>query len=232
MKETDLYPLLKKYFENQGFLVQAEVNSVDIVAIKDDLVIIVEMKTQLNLKLIYQGCQRQKIGDNVYLAVPRINNKKTFKERLHILRRLNLGLLIVDMENENVEAIIDPIDFVFRKSKKKKQKLLAEMNQRVTNVNVGGTSKSKLVTAYRENVIKIAYCLKDGEKTIKEIKDITGIKNATSYLQKNYYNWFYRVSRGVYALKEQGIKELDGYNELFGELGLIEKDWFKIRNIH
>ena len=223
MKETDLYPLLKKYFENQGFLVQAEVNSIDIVAIKDDLVIIVEMKTQLNLKLIYQGCQRQKIGDNVYLAVPRINNKKTFKERLHILRRLNLGLLIVDMENENVEAIIDPIDFVFRKSKKKKQKLLAEMNQRVTNVNVGGTSKSKLVTAYRENVIKIAYCLKDGEKTTKEIKDITGIKNATSYWQKNYYNWFYRVSRGVYALKEQGIKELAGYNELFGELGLIEK---------
>jgi len=52
MKETDLYPLLKKDCENQGFLVQAEVNSVDIVAIKDDLVIIVEMKTQLNLKLI------------------------------------------------------------------------------------------------------------------------------------------------------------------------------------
>ena len=158
MKETDLYPLLKKYFENQGFLVQAEVNSVDIVAIKDDLVIIVEMKTQLNLKLIYQGCQRQKIGDNVYLAVPRINNKKTFKERLHILRRLNLGLLIVDMENENVEAIIDPIDFVFRKSKKKKQKLLAEMNQRVTNVNVGGTSKSKLVIGPKAVVIGDINC--------------------------------------------------------------------------
>ena len=141
MKEVELYPLLKEYFENQGFTVQAEVNSVDVVAKKEDLLIIVEMKTQLNLKLIYQGCLRQKITDNVYLAVPYIKNKKTFKERLHILKRLNLGLLVVDLDKEKVEAVLDPSDFVFRRSKKKKQKLLKELNQRVTNINIGGTSK-------------------------------------------------------------------------------------------
>ena len=61
MKETDLYPLLKKYFETKGFIVLAEVNNIDLVAKKDDLLIIVEMKTQLNLKLIHQGCQRKKL---------------------------------------------------------------------------------------------------------------------------------------------------------------------------
>ena len=221
MKETELYPLLKTYFEKQGFIVQAEVNNIDIVAKKEDLLIIVEMKTQLNLKLIYQGCLRQRINDNVYLAVPKINNKRTLKERLHILRRLNLGLLVVDLVDESVEAVLDPKDFVFRRSNKKKQRLLKEMNKRVTNVNIGGTSKSKLVTSYRENVIKIAYYLRYGEKTTKQLREESGINKAATYLQKNYYNWFYRVSRGVYALTEQGKKELQEYNELFEALDLI-----------
>ena len=186
MKETDLYPLLKKYFETKGFIVLAEVNNIDLVAKKDDLLIIVEMKTQLNLKLIHQGCQRQKINDNVYLAVPRIDNKKTLKERTHILRRLNLGLLLVDLNNETVEAVIDPKEFIFRRSKKYKQKLLKEMSQRTTNINVGGTNKSKIVTSYRETAIKIAYYLIDGEKTTKMLREETGIQNCTSYLQKNY----------------------------------------------
>ena len=224
MKETDLFPLLKSYFENQGFYVQAEVNDCDIGAKKEELIIIVEMKTQLNLKLIYQGCQRQLINDNVYLAVPRINNKKTYKERLYILRRLNLGLLIVDLDNETVEAIIDPTEFVFRRSKKKKQKLLKEMNQRVTNINIGGTTQSKLLTSYRERVIRIAYYLRTGEKTTKEIKELTGVENTTQYLQKNYYKWFIRVSRGVYALTKTGVEELEKYKEIFEELGLNKKE--------
>jgi len=220
MKETDLYPLVKEYFEEQGFFVQAEVNNIDVVAQKEDLIIIVELKTQLNLKLIYQGCQRQKINDYVYLAVPRIHNKQTYKERLHILRRLNLGLLIVDVDNNSVDAVLDPSEFVHRRSKKKTQKLLKEMNKRVTNVNIGGSSQEKLVTSYREHVIKIAHCLLDGQKTTKEIREQSGIKNATTYLQKNYYKWFERVERGVYCLTEQGTKELDQYTQIFEILDL------------
>ena len=220
MKETDLYPLLKQYFEKQGFVVKAEVNNIDIVAQKDDLMIIVEMKTQLSLKLIYQGCERQKINDHVYLAVPIIKKRKVLNERIHILRRLHLGLLMVDIEKETVEAVLDPGDFNIRRSKKKKQKLLKEMSKRVTNVNVGGNSKQKIVTAYRENVIRIAYYLKDKELSTKEIKEQSGIKNATTYLQKNYYHWFERVSRGVYKLTDQGNKELASYGELFDVLEL------------
>lgn len=224
MKETDLFPLLKDYFEDQGFTVQAEVNSIDLVASKEDLLIIVEMKTQLNLKLIYQGCQRQLINEHVYLAVPRIENKKTYKERLYILRRLHLGLLIVDLDKNRVEAVIDPKDFITRKSKKKKQKLLKEMKQRVTSINIGGTSKSKIVTSYREKVIIIAYHLRNKEKTTKELRENTGIKNVATYLQKNYYEWFHRVSRGVYALTEKGETELEGYQELFQQLNLENKE--------
>lgn len=220
MKETDLYPLLKTYLEELGFTVQAEVNNIDVVAIKDDVMVIVEMKTQLNLKLIYQGCQRQKMSDNVYLAVPKLNNKKTLKERLHILRRLNLGLLEVNLEKGTVEALIDPTEFVFRRSKRNKQRLLKEMSRRVTNINVGGTTKEKLVTAYRESAIKIAYYLKDGEKSTKEIRELSGVLKATSFLQKNYYNWFNRVSRGVYELSNLGKSELEVYKAIFEDLEL------------
>lgn len=220
MKETDLYPLLKTYLEELGFTVQAEVNNIDVVAVKDDVMVIVEMKTQLNLKLIYQGCQRQKMSDNVYLAVPKLNNKKTLKERLHILRRLNLGLLEVNLENGTVEALIDPTEFVFRRSKRNKQRLLKEMSKRVTNINVGGTTKKKLVTAYRESAIKIAYFLRDGEKSTKEIRELSGVLKATSFLQKNYYNWFNRVSRGVYELSNLGKSELEVYKAIFEDLEL------------
>ncbi len=223
MKETDLYPLLKIYFEKKGFFVQAEVNNIDLVAKKDDLIIIVELKTQLTLKLIYQGCQRQRINDNVYLAVPIICNKKILKERLHILRRLNLGLLMVDFDKEIVEAVIDPKEFIFKRSKKKKQKLLKEMESRVTNINVGGASKNKIMTSYRETVIKIAYYLKDGEKSTKMLRKETGIENITTYLQKNYYNWFFRVSWGVYKLTKTGELELQEYKDLFYQLNLIDK---------
>ena len=60
------------------------------------------------------------------------------------------------------------------------------MNRRVTNINVGGTTKEKLVTAYRESAIKIAFHLLDGEKTTKELRELTGIEKATNFLQKNY----------------------------------------------
>ena len=94
------------------------------------------------------------------------------------------------------------------------------MNQRVTNVNIGGISKEKLVTAYRESVIKVAYYLLDGEKTTKELRELSGIKNSTSLLQKNYYNWFLRVNRGIYKLTDLGAEELKDYTNLFSDLNL------------
>ncbi len=79
------------------------------------------------------------------------------------------------------------------------------------------------MTSYRETVIKIAYYLKDGEKSTKILRKETGIDNITTYLQKNYYNWFVRVSFGVYKLTETGEIELQEYKDLFYQLNLIDK---------
>ena len=94
----------------------------------------------------------------------------------------------------------------------------------MTNINIGGTSKKKLVTFYRENAIKIAYYLRDGEKTTKELKKLTKIEKSSTYLQKNYYKWFERVDRGIYKLTDLGMKEVEKYSSLFLDLGLIDNE--------
>ncbi len=215
MKEMDMYKVIKQYLELKDFKVQAEVNNIDIVATNSDTIIIVEMKTQLSMKLLYQGCQRQKLSDNVYIAVPIIRNRKILKERLHIVKRLHLGLLFVDIENNKVEVVQDPGDFVFRRSKKKKQKLLNELSLRNTNKNIGGTTRRKIITAYREKVIHIAYYLQEREQSLKELRNLTNIQNVSSIMQKNYYKWFERVDRGIYGLTNTGKNELLEYEELF-----------------
>ena len=70
MQEKDMYLPIKYYLENLGYSVKAEVKNVDIIATKDDSVIVIEMKTAITLKLLYQGCDRQRMFENVYLAIP------------------------------------------------------------------------------------------------------------------------------------------------------------------
>ena len=72
MQETDLYQPVKDFFEAEGYEVKAEINGCDVVAIKDDApTVIVELKTTFSLELVLQGIDRQKLSDDVYLAVPK-----------------------------------------------------------------------------------------------------------------------------------------------------------------
>ena len=218
MLEKDMYIIIRNHLEEHGFLVKAEVLDTDITAIKDDLVIIIEMKKTLNTRLIYQGCQRQRISDYVYLAIVKPTTKilrsKQFREKLHIIRRLHLGIIFVDIEKGSIETFLDPKNYVLRKNKIKKRKLLKEFGQRQTSFNIGGVTKTKIITAYRERVLLIAYHLQAAPLTIKEIKVLTNDYKCSSILQKNYYNWFDRVGRGTYQLNDIGRNDLIKYQNV------------------
>src|SRR5690606_10603973 len=69
-KETELYPPVKAYMEQRGYLVRSEVRDCDLAAVKDGHLVVVELKTRFNLDLILQGVDRQRLCPNVYLAVP------------------------------------------------------------------------------------------------------------------------------------------------------------------
>ena len=218
MLEKDMYEGIKKHLNKYGYQVKAEVLNADITAIKDDEVLIIEMKKTLNTRLMYQGCKRQRICDYVYLAIiepsSKIQRSSQFKEKIHIIRRLQLGLLFVDVEQDSVTTFIDPKTFALRQSKIKKRKLLKEFEQRVTSFNTGGVTKTKIITAYREKAIRIAYYLADGPLKLKDLKTISKEDKCSSILQKNYYGWFERVDRGIYSLTSKGQEGIKKYEHV------------------
>lgn len=89
---------------------------------------------------------------------------------------------------------------------------------RKTSFNVGGVNKTKIITAYRELALLALYFLKDGPRTAKEIKLFIKEDKIMSILQKNYYNWFERVERGVYKITAIGEDALVIYKDVIEKL--------------
>lgn len=218
-KETDLYQPVKSFLEKAGYSVKAEVKSCDIVAMKNDEIIIVELKLSFNLELIFQIIDRQKKCDSVYAALPLpedyFKNTK-WKSVKNLLRRLNAGLIFVS-ENGNVQIVFHPAEFDSKKSRsanmKHRRAIINEFESRSFDGNTGGSTRKKLMTAYRESCVKIAAFLKK-HKTAAP-KDMNGIgigtKKAQMILIRNYYGWFDHPEKGTYCLSKLGKKEYSKY---------------------
>ena len=222
MKESDLFEPVKNYLEAGGYKVRAEVKNCDITATKGDELIIIELKLSANLQLFIQATDRQRITDSVYVAIPKpsIRSKKHWKGIRHILRRLELGLIFVDVDNpvNSIEIVFHPISFQRKKISKRKKAILKEVENRSQNLNVGGSNKKKIITAYRENAIQIAIYLKEiGATTPKKLKECDSGKKTLSILYNNFYGWFQRIDHGVYDITTKGKKELKNFP------GLVKK---------
>ena len=71
MKLIYIQPV-KDFFTAEGYDVYGEVNDCDVVAVKEDELIIVELKLRLNLDLVMQATKkRQRLSDQVYVAIPK-----------------------------------------------------------------------------------------------------------------------------------------------------------------
>ena len=217
MLETELYLPIKTYLEKRGYTVKGEIGVIDVLAVKADSTVAVELKVNITLKLIYQAIDRQKLADDVYIAVPIAaikTHRNNLKKFLLLLKRLSIGLMVVN--KDKVEILLDPVDYNLNlsksRSKRKRAKLISDFNNLESNTNQGG-SKGKKMTVYRENAIKIARSLNDNPGlSPKKIKELTLVENTYSILQKNYYNWFMKKERGSYQLSEEGIAFVKNYN--------------------
>ncbi len=222
MKESDLFEPIKKYLEANGYKVRAEVKNCDITATKGDELIIIELKLSANLQLFIQATDRQRITDSVYVAIPKpsLRSKKHWKGILHILRRLELGLIFVDVDNpvNPVEIVFHPIEFQRKKISKRKKSIIKEIENRSQNLNVGGSNKKKIITAYKENAIQIAVFLKEvGATTPEKLREYDSGKKTLSILYSNFYGWFQRIDRGIYDITAKGKQELRNFP------GLVKK---------
>ena len=52
--EVDLYKPIQHYFTKQGYVVNGEVNDCDVTAIRDNELIIIELKLSLTLTFLYK----------------------------------------------------------------------------------------------------------------------------------------------------------------------------------
>lgn len=227
MKETALYAPVKELFESLGYDVQSEVQDMDVLATKDSDFIVIELKKELNLRLIVQGAQRQKISGIVYVAIRKPSYKvrmsSTFAEKAYLLKRLGIGLIFVNFKESGTVATIeeDPTIFDLKQSqrlnKKTRERALKEKSMRSGDYNLGG-QRGKKITAYRENALLIAGLLsKNGTMKVAEIRGMAGEKTGT-ILQKDYYGYFNRVKKGHYELSEAGKDAVVAYDYIIEKL--------------
>ena len=213
-KETDLYEPIRAFLEEEGYQVQAEVKNCDIAAMKDGQMVIVELKKSFNLKLVYQGLERQSLTEQVVVAIPRPKKgarEKSWKDMLKLLKRLELGLLTVALDSplKTVDVVLEPSDSLAWKNRKKREKVQAELENRQMDVNVGGMTRRKIMTAFREKSIRLACLLeREGQVSTASLRE-RGMEDYVGLLSRNYDKWFKRVEKGVYALSEKGKEALE-----------------------
>ena len=205
--ESDLFAPLEAYLESQGYRVQGEVDHCDLVARRDDEPpVVVELKVRLNLELILQATERFSLTDAVYIAFPSSAAlwRRHWRRVRKLCRRLGVGLITLDGDELLVNVRLDPAPYSPRQSKVRGRRLLAEFEHRVGNANTGGVTRTKLVTAYRQDALRLVIALREGPLALKELRQRTGVERAASILQKDHFGWFERVERGVYELSPKG----------------------------
>jgi hypothetical protein len=203
--EYELFLPIKTLLKRQGFHVQGEVQSLDILAIKDNETIAVELKLAVNLKLIYQAVDRLKIADYVYVALPHqvIQAQQQYHQYfLGLLRKLEIGLISV--QGDQAFVVLEAKSFLPEQSQKRNLKrrasLIKEFLGRGDSEQTGGV-QGKRMTAYRLRVMKLHQAMQPQTLyTAKQLKQLTGVEDAYAILHHNYYGWFKKVKRGHYAL--------------------------------
>ncbi len=220
-RETDLYPPIKGFLEDQGYVVKSEVGAADVVALRgSEVPVVVELKLGFSLSLFHQCEARLAVSDDVYMAVARQPGKrfaKALKYNTKLARRLGLGLITVRLSDGLVEVHCDPGPYAPRKSAKRQQHLLREFARRQGDPNDGGQTRAGLVTAYRQDALKCAVFLFEiGASKGADVARETGVGVATRMMRDNHYGWFEKVDKGVYGLTPEGAEAVSVSGRVLG----------------
>ncbi len=209
MKEYEMFPMIKSYFESLGYKVNAEVKDCDVTAVSGDELVVIEMKTSLNITVLYQALERKKVTPYVYIAVPKPkkNYRKAILKMKNLLSKLQMGLLIIDVVNGACVSFLEPEeDKSQRQNNIKKAKIVKEISRREVDENLGGVNKTKILTAHKE--LGIALCVvieKEGVVTSKTLRDKYGFdKDVNTYLHRNFHRWYKKVGTATYELSKEG----------------------------
>ena len=225
IRETDLYPPVKAFLEAQGYTVKGEIGECDVVAIRGaEPPVIVELKTAFSLPLVFQGIARQGATGTVYLAVPSFSRRTGRRnDALALCRRLGLGLLAVRLEPAPfVEALLDPAEYRPRRRASGHGRLLREFQRRVGDPNEGGSTRRRIMTAYRQDALRCAaYLAVHGPTKAAVVAGAVDVARAGVMMRVDHYGWFERprgTPRGFYGLTPRGHAALEEYADVVAAL--------------
>jgi hypothetical protein len=180
--------------------------------------VVVELKKSLTIQLLLQATERQRLTSAVYIAIPAQPKRgKKWRGILRLLRMLELGLIVVHFGKTSTrsEVVLDPLPYDHKKNYKKRRAVIREIADRSGDYNLGGSTRTRLITAYKEEAVYIAYCLSQlGASKPARLRALDTGPKTTSILSSNHYGWFQRVERGIYDLTALGTAQLDDYPEL------------------
>jgi hypothetical protein len=216
-KESDMYAPLKAFFADLGYEVKGEVKGLDMALVKkggqeeSGQLTAVEIKKSFNITLIYQALKRQTAAQGVFVAIPRHAFLRNRGNILHILEKLNMGLITVAMDSPShfIEAYLLP-NMARGRNSKASRALLAEFNGRSFDENIGGGTRTKLITAHKERSIQIACALEKAKvaSPVTLIKDMGCPEDTNQILYRNHHGWFAKADKGIYTLSPQGQQAL------------------------
>src|SRR6195952_2137365 len=205
--ETALYLPVKRFLEELGFPVKGEVGGCDLVALSGGdppVVVIGEVKLTFNLELVLEAGDRAGGFDEVWVAArmsARGKGRESDARYRNLCRRLGFGMLAVTSSG-SVEVIVRPATVAPRRDPKKRSRLVAEHNKRKGDPTLGGSTRSPIMTAYRQQALACASAMALGPRKLRELRP--EFPDAPKILQHNVYGWFDRVERGVYGLTDAG----------------------------
>ncbi len=217
MKESDLYPPVKRFLEAQSYEVKGEIGDCDVLAVRGaEAPLIVELKLTLNLNVVLQAVERLSVTPKVYIGVPKQCSVLSARRKhiVKLLRMLGIGLMTIDKRG-GVAILLDPGEYKPRKSKHRHERLLGEFRKRVGDPNPGGLHRrGGIMTAYRQQALKIAELLQQlGPSKASDVARTLQVPNARAILYRDAYGWFERASVGVYALSPRGTQEILLWNK-------------------
>jgi hypothetical protein len=215
--ETSLYRPVKAFLETAGYEVKGEIGSCDLVGLSvgdPSIVVVCELKLSFNLELILQAVDRAAVADEVWIAA-RISAKgkgrEADKRYRDLCRRLGIGMLGVS-DAGDISVIVSSVSPMPRTNPKRRSRLVREHQRRRGDPALGGSTRTPIMTAYRQQALICAEALFDGPLRPRDMRPAA--PDAGKILLGNVYGWFERVSNGVYQLTEAGRQTVARQREL------------------
>lgn len=225
--ESDLYGPVRDYLEHLGYEVKGEVKDCDIAALRDGELIVVELKRGFTLELIYQAMDRQRVADGVYVAVPlprRGYMSPHMQEMKSLCRRLELGLIFVGFTSKGigqVDVAVHPKEASApRRDRQRRLAVIREHEHRTGSANIGGVTRKKILTVYKEQALLVVKLLRDhGPMRAEDVRKLGGPANTGVILGRNALGWFDREldaggSRYLYRPNGKALAALEEYEPL------------------